>query len=406
MAKTKTLKIISDGYYNFEKLITAYPDALYYIIYGERSNGKSYSILRYLTKMFYESNFTKSFAYLRRWKEDITGVLMNQVFKSLKCNDLKKNVIEEITNKEYNDVIVKDRCFWLCHRTEDGEIDKIVDSQPLGYIFSLATSERIKSTGYPDVWFIFYEEFISEGLPMINEFTKFRSVLSTIIRNDDKVKIILAGNTIKKHNIYFNEFGLTRIKYQNPNTVDIYKYTDPDTIDEDGNSRILKIACEFADFPNRKLKKSNIYFAFNREKNKMIRNGAWDIGEYPHLEYYYKTSDIRLIYFIKFEDEIFQAEIIKVKDTKETRIFNDDNSIYSNKNVIFTYIHKKTSDIKLPYNHIIFQKEFDSHDNIRQDINNAYDDIGKFIRSFYITNKVFYQDNIVGDMINAFMGNI
>lgn len=402
MAKKK-IKIdnpdISDGYYSFERLIKKYPDVYYYIIYGERSNGKSYSTLKYLVEEFYNSNYTKSFGYLRRWKEDITSTLMNQVFKSLKRNDNKENIIEKITKGEFNEVLVKDRCFWLCHRNDEGDIDNIIDNQPMGYIFSLATSERIKSTGYPDIYYIVLEEFIAEGLPMINEFSKFRSVLSTIIRNDDKVKIILLGNTINKHNIYFNEFGLKRIKYQKPNTVDIYQWAEDD-------GRILKIATEYADFPNRKLKKSNIYFAFDREKNKMIRNGAWDIGEYPHLEYRYKPKDIKMIYFIKFEDEIFQAEIIKTIDSADNKIFQDENTIFSNKPIIFTYIHKKTSPIKYPFKHIIFQNEYDSHSNIRQSIDNVYDDVGRFIKSFFISNKVFYQDNIVGDMINAFMGNI
>ena len=402
----KHLKDIADGYYDVTKLIKKHPDCLYYIIYGERSNGKSYSILKYLLTEFYESGYTKAFGYLRRWKDDIVSSLMNQVFKSLKCDDFKRNIIVDITKGEYNEVVIKDRCFWLAHRTDDGEIDKVLDKQPFGYIFSLSTSERIKSTGYPDIYFIFFEEFIAESLPMVNEFSKFRSVLSTIIRNDDKVKIFMAGNTINKHNIYFNEFGLYKTKYQQPATVDIYQFTDDETKDEFGNPRILKIACEFTDFPNRKLKKSNIYFAFNKEKNKMIRNGAWDIGEYPHLEYFYTPADIKLIYFIKFEGEIFQAEIIKVKDIKENRIFQEKNAIYSKKNLVFTYIHKKTSEIKKPYDHIIYQDAYDTHPNIRHDILKPYDDIGKFIASFYITSKVFYQDNTVGDMINAFMGNI
>ena len=35
-------------YYSFKRLMEQYPDCQYYIIYGERSNGKSYSILEHL----------------------------------------------------------------------------------------------------------------------------------------------------------------------------------------------------------------------------------------------------------------------------------------------------------------------------------------------------------------------
>lgn len=383
-------------YYSLKRLLELHPDCYYYFVYGERSNGKSYSALEYTLEEFYNSNYTKSYGYLRRYTEDVKTVNMNQVYKSLKCNDYGVNRIEEITKGEFNDVIYRHRCFYLAHRNESDEYDKIIESQPLGYVFNLSESERIKSTGYPDIYYIMFEEFIAESLPLVQEFKKFMSVLSTIIRNDDKVKIFLLGNTINKHNLYFKEFGLTRTKFQKPDTIDIYKYTD-----EDG--RVLKIACEFADFPDRKLKKSNIYFCFNKEKNKMIRNGAWDIEIYPHLEYLYKPKDIKLIYFIKYESEIFQCEIIKTIDNKENRIINNVNDIYSNKPVLFTYIHRKTSDIKKPYDHIIFQEPYDSHSNIRHRLDNCYDDIGKFIWSFYISEKVFYQDNVVGDMIDSFM---
>ena len=384
-------------YYSFRLTLNNYPDAKYFVIFGERSNGKSYSVLEYCVEEFYNSSYSNSFGYIRRWKDDTTASLMYQVFKSLKSNDKHINVIEKITKGEFNEVIVNKRCFYLAHKTDEGEIDNVLDKQPLGYIFSLSESERVKSTGYPDIKTIFFDEFIAEGLPMINEFSRFRSLLSTIIRNRDDVIVILAGNTVNKHNVYFNEFGMKKAKYQKPGTIDVYKYPD-----EDGKELLL--VSDYADFPQRKkIKKSNIYFAFDKEKNAMIRQGDWDIGSYPHLEYFYKPNDIKLIYFIKFEGEIYQAEIITVLDNEENKIYPEENEKYSNKRITFTYIHKKTTSIKYPHEHIIFQPESSSLPNIRNSIDNAYDEITKFIRSYFISNKVMYQDNDVGDAINAFM---
>ena len=384
-------------YYSFKRLMEQYPDCQYYIIYGERSNGKSYSILELMVEEFYNSGYTHAFGYIRRVDEDIKLSNASQVFKSLKCNDDGVNRIEEITKGEYNDVFVKSRCFYLAHRNEEGELDNVLDSQPLGYLFALNQSERIKSTGYPDIYWIFFEEFIAENLPLLNEIDKLTSVLSTIIRNRNNVKIVMAGNTINKHNYIFKEYGLHKTKYQKPNTVDLYQYRD--------DMGTLKIACEFTDFPDKSVKKSNIYFCFNKEKNKMIREGMWQIGNYPHLQYLYKPKDIRFIYFIKYENEVFQCEVIQTIDNKENKIDNYPNDIYSNKPMLFTYIHKKTSEIKYPHDHIIFQQDYDSHDNIRTDIMNAYDEVGSFIKSFFATGKVFYQDNEVGDMIDSFLMN-
>ena len=95
--------------------------------------------------------------------------------------------------------------------------------------------------------------------------------------------------------------------------------------------------------------------------------------------------------------------MIRVIDNKDNRIINNENDIYSNKPVLFTYIHRKTSDIKKPYDHITFQEGYDSHYNIGHQLNNCYDDVGRFIWSFFVSAKVFYQDNVVGDMVDSFM---
>lgn len=383
-------------YYDIEKTIKNYPDCKYIVVYGERSNGKSYSNLKHNTKEFYNSLTTgdyRAFGYIRRWTDDIRSSNMEQVYKSLRDNEKHENAISEVTKGEYNDVEYKSRCFYLIHRNDDGEIDKRID-EPMGYIFSLSESERIKSTGYPTIKNIMFEEFISEGVPMINEFNRYMSVLSTIIRNRDDVLITMLGNTVNKYNIYFTEFGFYKAKNQAKNTIDIYEYAT-----EDG--KILRIACEYADMPDRKVKKSNVYFAFNN-KNAMIMNGSWQIGSYPHLPYYYKPSDIKLMYFIKYDNELFQCEVIKVRDTKENKIIQKDNETYSNKNLIFTYIHRKTTNIRDIHDHIVFQQDYDSHANIRRKINNCYDDIGRFIYSFYTTEKTFYQDNEVGNAIDSY----
>ena len=388
MAKSK--------YFDIKNTLKQAPDCKYYVIFGERSNGKSYSTLSYFIEDFFKSGFKKAFAYLRRWREDIKIANLNEVFKSIESNDNGINNIELITKGQYNHVHLNQYKYYLSKIDDNGEIIDIVN-EPMGYIFCLSESERKKSTGYPSVHHILLEEFISEGLPMLNEFIHFKSIISTIVRNDDKADIFLLGNTINKYNVYFTEFGLKNAKNQKKNTIDIYQYQSDD-------GRILNLACEYADFPDRKnTKKSNIYWAFNNKDNAMIINGEWQIKAYPHLEYYYVHKDIKLIYFIKFDNEIFQCEIIKVNDNKETRIINDTDTIYSNKNVLFTYIHEKTTPIKYPHKHYIYQEKADSHHNYKIGIGCSNDELDRFIASFFYDNKVFYQDNNVGNAIESYL---
>lgn len=387
--------MINKGYYDISNTIRTHTDCKYIVVYGMRSNGKSFSTLKFLLEEFYDNykkGFIKAFGYLRRWSEDIRSTNMQQVFKSLQCDENGVNNIEKITHHEYNAVKYDKRQFYLVHYDSEGNIESKLDT-PIGYVFSLAESERIKSTGYPDIKYIMFEEFISEGLPMVNEFNRYMSVLSTIIRNRDDVTIIMLGNTINKYNIYFSEFGFYRAKTQKPNTIDIYEYNS-----KDGN---LKIACEYADIPNKKIKKSNVYFAFN-DKNSMITQGSWQIGSYPHLPYFYLPKDIRFTYYIKFDNEVFQCEIIRVKDTSENKVIKDSVPC-TNKDIYFTYIHAKSSELKYLERDLVYQQEIDPHPNIRRKITNPYDDMGRYIFSFFTQEKVFYQDNSIGNAIQSYL---
>ena len=49
--KLKKMTILQ--YYEFKRTFELHPDAQYYIIYGERSNGKSYSALKFLIEEFF-----------------------------------------------------------------------------------------------------------------------------------------------------------------------------------------------------------------------------------------------------------------------------------------------------------------------------------------------------------------
>ena len=117
----------------------------------------------------------------------------------------------------------------------------------------------------------------------------------------------------------------------------------------------------------------------------MITGGAWELSIYPHLPVKYKPRDILLTYFIEFSDNIYQAEIITVN------------------NVTFTFIHDKTTPIKNPENHIIYSLEYHPEMNYNRNIFKPVNKIQEKILWFHRNEKVFYQDNNVGDAINNYL---
>ena len=186
----------------------------------------------------------------------------------------------------------------------------------------------------------------------------------------------MCGNTINKYCPYFAEMGLINIKKQNIGTIDIYEYGDS----------TLKVAVEYSDFNGSK-KASNKYFAFDNPKLSMITHGGWEISIYPHIPVKYKSSEVVYRYFINFNEELLEAEII-----------------YSNElNVPFTYIHRKTTPIKEDTEYLVYQEEINVRKNYHRKITQPVNNKMKKVWSYFQKEKVFYQDNEVGEIMRNYI---
>ena len=362
--KTETVK-----YYSLANILKY--DCDYNIIFGERSNGKTYALLEYIVKQFYESGYKSQGAIIRRWKEDIVGKRASTIFSGLESN----NRISELTNGEYNSVWFFSGKYYLANFDENTQ--KYVPLQtPMAFTFALSDMEHDKSTSYPSVTTIMFDEFITRRYYLPDEFIIFLNVLSTIIRQRDNVKIFMLGNTVNKFCPYFQELGLKHIDKMTQGTIDVYKF---------GENNELKIAVEYCNNSNKE-KKSNKYFCFD-DKNavQMIIGGAWELDIYPHLSVKYKNSDIVFSYFIEFNDNILQADIVQAE------------------NNYFTYIHEKTTPIKNPHSDLIYSLKHNEGGNYKRRLLSTATPLERKISMFYATEKVFFQNNEVGEIVRNYI---
>lgn len=354
-------------YYSTDKIDKK--GATYNVVFGERSNGKTYALLNKAIINFIKTG--EQFAYVRRWKEDITGRRAQRLFSGINDN----NVVSKLTKGAYTGVHYWAGKFYLCTYDENGKTI-YNDSDILGFTFSLSDGEHDKSTSFPNVTLIMFDEFLTNRLYLVDEFVLFMNTVSTIVRRRENVKIYMLGNTVNKFCPYFNEMGLSKVASMAQGSIDLYKY---------GTSK-LTVAVEYcATIKDSTSKGTNKYFAFDNPKLEMITGGAWELSIYPHLPLKYKPRDILLTYFIEFSDNIYQAEIITVD------------------NVTFTYIHDKTTPIKDPDNHIIYSLEHNPQINYNRNLHKPLNKIQHKILWFFNYNKVFYQDNNVGDAINNYL---
>lgn len=355
-------------YYNTNKIDKK--KAVYNVIFGERSNGKTYALLLKSLKKFIETR--EQFAYLRRWQEDVIGRRASGIFASI--NENKE--VEKLTNGNYSAVHYLNGKFYLCNYDNKGRA-LFNDFDEIGHLFALSATEHNKSISYPKVTTVIFDEFLTDRLYLPDEFILFMNTLSTIIRKRDNVKIYMLGNTVNKYNPYFQEMGLVNALKMEQGTIDIYRY---------GNSP-LTVAVEYcASLTDEESQYSKAkYFAFNNPKLEMITGGKWQLDIYAHLPIKYKPKDILLTYFILFNGEIYQAEIIQIEQN------------------LFTYIHLKTTDLRNPEQDLIYCLEPNPSPNYHRNILKPISRVGSKIASFFSSGKVFYQNNEVGNAITNYI---
>ena len=352
-------------YYSLNKINKK--NATYNVIFGERSNGKTYATLKQVLENYFSDG--SQFAYIRRWSVDVQPKRMNNLFNAI----IEDGYLEKLSGGKFTAIFYRTGRFYLCTYNDKGK--PIYNEEDIiGYAFSLSENEHNKANSYPRVTTIIFDEFLTNKIYLPDEFILFMNTISTIVRQRTNVKIYMLGNTVNKFCPYFKEMGLTNILTMKQGTIDVYTY---------GETK-LKVAVEYAD-SKKKFKKNNFYFAFNNPKLKMITGGSWELNIYPHAPVKWLPKNIMFTYFIDFNDSIYQCEIIN-KDAN-----------------VFTYIHEKTTPIKNPDKDIIYTLDYNPKINYNINILKPLNDYQNKITWFFTHDRVYYQNNNVGDAINNYL---
>lgn len=354
-------------FYDIRDFIKAYPEAFYYVVFGERSNGKTYSSLDYCLER--NAKTGEQFAYVRRWGEDIRKKNLSELFSG----HAETGAVEKHYG-EWNRIYYGSSKFYLEKTDENGE--SVRREEPIGYAFDLNSMEHYKSISFPKVTTIVFDEFMSRNGYLPNEWILFMNMLSTIIRHRNNVKIIMLGNTVNKYCPYFSEMGLNHIKDMKPGTRDIYHYGETD----------LTVAVEYTGSGAKQGgKASDVYFSFDNPELKMITGGAWEIAIYPHLEIKYRPKDVLTDFFILFEEDILHGEIICL-DTGP-----------------FIFLHAKTTPIKDEDRDIVYTTKPDQRWNYRMCLTKQSDKLSLFIIKCIRENKIFYSTNEIGEVFRNYV---
>lgn len=295
---TKKLDI---KWYNLDNILKH--NAQYYMIFGERSNGKSYAVDTYIIDRFFEEG--SQFAFVKRFEEDIKTKYMSEVF----------NPLEDYVLEKYNHRLKFYRGQWLVY--EDGLEGKLAECKVFGYAFSLANVNRTKATSYPKIETILFEEFMSIDCTYINdELNMFLNLISTIVRYRHNVKVFMLANAISKFSPYSSALGI-RLHRVKKGEIILKEYTDKKGFK-------TKFAIERSEnvnvFDNNQNDSKIVYNNFgNSGVGAMITSGDFEVHAYPRKVASYtfdelKTENNDLIFskknrtpfVIKYEDYYYR----------------------------------------------------------------------------------------------------
>lgn len=362
MEKNKRIK-----YYSLKRIKAL--NAQYNMIIGERSNGKTYSVLYEILQNYFKDK--KQGAIVRRWQDDFKGKRALAMFAPL----VTDGTVYKLSGGQWDRIDYRSGCWYPARYDE--ETDTVIrGDDPIAWAFSLSSMEHDKSTSYPNITTICFDEFMTRGYYLVDEFVLFMNVVSTIVRQRMDVVIYMLGNTVTWNCPYFAEMGIKHVRNMQQGSIDVYEY---------GDSK-LRVAVEYcrsiADS-----KPSNVYFAFDNPRLKMITSGAWEMAIHPHLPVKYKPKNIKGVFFIIFESDILQCEVVHIDKDR------------------FIYVHRKTTPIHDYDNDVIFTSENDYRMNHYQSLIRPRDNRTKVISFLIKNNKIYYQDNEVGEIVRNYRQN-
>lgn len=156
-------------YYNIDNIRKL--NCIYNLIFGEKSNGKSYQIK---TKIMLD-NYLKTgrrFILMRRWAEDLKNDWITAYFRNID--------IDKLTNGKYN-TIVKYKSEILFAKNElldDGKI-KTKKGEKIGYAIPISMEQHYSSADFTDCDDIILEEFMERRLLFTTE--RLESLLPFIV---------------------------------------------------------------------------------------------------------------------------------------------------------------------------------------------------------------------------------
>lgn len=364
-------------YFDIRSLFKQVPDAQYYMVYGERSNGKTYSALSYAIENFVERG--EQFVYVRRLSESIRATYMRLLFEGMRDSG---ELTRQMNKAGYAGLDFYSGAFWPLVTNEKGK--KIRLDRPAGFTLSINTWETAKGGSIPDATTIIFDEFLTRKYYLPNEPILFENLVSSVVRQRDNVRVLMLANTVSWQSPYFTEWGINHIRGQKQGTFDVYQSGD-------GARKIVVCFTE-----HKGAKASDVYFNFDDSRSRMIMEGTWETAMYPripeNLDGWTKGEPCYISTLDGWSTKLEPCQtpdgmpVLLVWECKKSLVTNE-----------WPYVERKYKD------RIIYTDCFYPAANIKLAMTKHNDRYTQFILKCFKEGRVFYANNTVGENVRNYL---
>lgn len=362
-------------WFNIKDLLNEVPDAHIYMVFGERSNGKTYSTLQYAVEQFVEHD--KKFVYVRRLAEMVRMTYMRNLFTG---NRKTGALQQELKKLGLEDIGYYSAAFWPMVRDEKRKLIRL--EQPCGYTLAISTWETAKGASIPNVGTIIFDEFLTRGAYLPDEPVMFENLISSIVREEANAKVIMLANTVSWNAPYFREWGLNHIRDMKQGTYQVYQTGD-------NKRKIVVCYTEQAG-----TKASDVYFNYDNPRSRMITSGVWETAEYPRIPTQVGDWEKGIPCYVQsIDDWTIKIQPAVTPDGMEVLLIFDNGR---------KLIDENGMDVRYK-DRIVYTDMFYPYMNCKFCITKHNDPYSKFILNCLKQGRVFYQNNTVGEYLRAYL---
>ena len=276
------------------------------LIYGEKSNGKSYQVkhrialddyfdlkdkIEQCIEEYMQGGFR--FIILRRWREDITNMWAERYFAEV---DVKK-----MTKGEYSIITVYKKEIYFANVNDEGKVKR---GEKIGYLMALSTEQHYSSGSFLDVKNIIFEEFMERGGMYIpKEPERLLIFYNTVDRKRGTTKLWLVGNTISRVCPYLTDWNLQPILRK-------MKQGDIEVVEIPTENNVIRLGIEYC-------KSSGGKQTTFGQVAKMIETGSWQTDIQPKLPKSLKEYEQTFKVGFQYSGFRFVGVLLVDKSTKE-----------------------------------------------------------------------------------------